>query len=97
PKYSIPSVESVKNFQDIENAALQFRKYFNLGLGPMSDMNQLTEMLGIFVTTFPSVTSEDNALSIASKRQIFVKNKISRTCRQRFNLAHELGHLVLQD
>ena len=97
PKYSIPSVESVKNFQDIENAALQFRKYFNLGLGPISDMTQLTEMLGIFVTTFPSVSSEVDALSIASKRPIFVNNEISSTCRQRFNLAHELGHLVLHD
>ncbi|OIG34974.1 hypothetical protein A7N09_19045 [Acinetobacter baumannii] len=97
PRYSIPSVDHVQNFQDIENAALQFRKHFNLGLGPISDMTKLCEMLGIFVTTFPSVSNEVDALSIASKRPIFVNNEDSSTCRQRFNLAHELGHLVLHD
>lgn len=96
PKYSIPTTEA-SNFQEIENAASSFRKHFDLGLGPISDMTKLCEMLGIIVTSFPGVSNEVDALSIASKRPIFVNNEKSSTCRQRFNLAHELGHLVLHD
>lgn len=97
PKYSIPTYDAPKNFQDIEDAAYKFRKHFNLGLGPISDMTKLCEMLGIIVTTFPSVSTEVDALSIATQRPIFINNETSSTCRQRFNLAHELGHLVLHD
>ena len=97
PKYTIPNIDVSTNFQDIENAASTFRKHFNLGLGPISDMTKLCEMLGIIVTSFPGVSSEVDALSISSKRPIFVNNEKCSTCRQRFNLAHEIGHLVLHD
>lgn len=97
PKYSMITSDNLDNFQDIEKAAYNFRKQFNLGLGPISDMTKLCEMLGIIVTTFPSVSTEVDALSIASQRPIFINNETSSTCRQRFNLAHELGHLVLHD
>ena len=95
PKYDIQASErSVA----IEAIAEQCRADWGLGLGPISNMMRLCETHGIIVTTFPSISKEVDALSLATKRPIFVRNEAKESiCRQRFDLAHELGHLVLHD
>lgn len=61
-------------------------------------MIRLCESHGIVVTTFQSLSTEVDALSLATARPIFVRNEAKESeCRQRFDLAHELGHLVLHD
>lgn len=100
PKYDIHNSDDEPVSQDmvIESIAEKCREKWALGLGPISNMVRLCELHGIIVTTFPSVSNEVDALSLATKRPIFVRNEAKESiCRQRFDLAHELGHLVLHD
>lgn len=100
PKYDIhPSDDELLAHNDtIESIAEKCREKWGLGLGPISNMIRLCEIHGIIVTTFHSVSKEVDALSLATKRPIFVRNEAKESiCRQRFDLAHELGHLVLHD
>lgn len=100
PKYDIHTSEDDPAIQNmaIESIAEQCRKKWGLGLGPISNMVRLCETHGVVVTTFPSISKEVDALSLATKRPIFVRNEAKESvCRQRFDLAHELGHLVLHD
>ncbi|KAA8735545.1 ImmA/IrrE family metallo-endopeptidase [Acinetobacter qingfengensis] len=97
PKYDIEAFESSQN-SSIELIAEKCREKWGLGLGPISNMVRLCETHGIIVTTFPSISKEVDALSLATKRPVFVRNEAKESiCRQRFDLAHELGHLVLHD
>lgn len=100
PKYDIHNADDESVSQDlaIESIAEQCREKWGLGLGPISNMVRLCETHGIIVTTFPSISNEVDALSLATKRPVFVRNEAKESiCRQRFDLAHELGHLVLHD
>ncbi|QCO22287.1 ImmA/IrrE family metallo-endopeptidase [Acinetobacter cumulans] len=100
PKYDIHASDDEPMAQDpvIETIAEQCREKWGLGLGPISNMVRLCETHGIIVTTFSSISKEVDALSLATKRPIFVRNEAKESiCRQRFDLAHELGHLVLHD
>ncbi|MDI1225321.1 MULTISPECIES: XRE family transcriptional regulator [Acinetobacter] len=100
PKYDIHNSDDdlVAHDPVIEYIAEQCRDKWGLGLGPISNMVRLCETHGIIVTTFPSVSKEVDALSLATKRPVFVRNEAKESiCRQRFDLAHELGHLVLHD
>ncbi|GAA5003228.1 XRE family transcriptional regulator [Acinetobacter puyangensis] len=100
PKYDIHSSEDEPIAQNpvIEFIAEQCREKWGLGLGPISNMVRLCETHGVIVTTFSSISKEVDALSLATKRPVFVRNEAKESvCRQRFDLAHELGHLVLHD
>lgn len=100
PKYDIHTSDDGPIAQNpvIELIAEQCREKWGLGLGPISNMVRLCETHGIIVTTFSSISKEVDALSLATKRPIFVRNEAKESiCRQRFDLAHELGHLVLHD
>lgn len=95
PKYD---VYNPNRSGSIEEIAEQCRVDWGLGLGPISNMMRLCESHGVVVTTFKSVSKEVDALSLATYRPIFVRNESKESeCRQRFDLAHELGHLVLHD
>lgn len=95
PKYDI---HNSSRSGSIEAIAEQCRADWGLGLGPISNMVRLCESHGVVVTTFQSLSSEVDALSLATARPIFVRNEAKESaCRQRFDLAHELGHLVLHD
>ena len=59
-------------------------------------MTRLAEHVGAVVTTFPGVSSEIDALSVSLSRPIIVRNDAKASvCRQRFDIGHELAHLVL--
>ncbi len=96
PDLRIPEVTGVHTSDDIERAAELCRREWNLGLGPIANMNRLAEYVGAIVTSFQSVSKEIDALSVAVKRPIIVRNEAKESvCRQRFDIGHELGHFVL--
>lgn len=96
PVVSIPTVADVGNADDIEQAAELCRRQWELGLGPIDSMVRVAERAGAVVTTFNSVSAEIDALSYALKRPVIVRNDAKPSaCRQRFDIAHELGHFVL--
>lgn len=96
PTVSIPTVVDINTVDDIEQAAELCRRHWELGLGPIDNMVRVAERAGAVVTTFNSVSAEVDALSYALKRPVIVRNDAKPSaCRQRFDIAHELGHFVL--
>lgn len=96
PELRIPEVANAHTSEDIERAAELCRREWELGLGPIANMNRLAEHVGAIVTSFQSVSKEIDALSVAVKRPIIVRNEAKESvCRQRFDVGHELGHFVL--
>lgn len=98
PDVSVPSFPDAATADDIEQAAELCRRHWGLGLGPIDNMVRVAEHAGAIVTTFNAVSAEVDALSYALKRPVIVRNdaKLS-ACRQRFDIAHEIGHFVLHE
>jgi Zn-dependent peptidase ImmA (M78 family)/DNA-binding XRE family transcriptional regulator len=96
PDIQIPEVDTPRTQEDIEQAAELCRSKWELGLGPISHMSRLAENVGAVVTGFSSLSKDVDALSIALHRPIIVRNGAKESvCRQRFDIGHELGHVVL--
>jgi len=98
PVVNIPHIDTVNSSETVEQAAEFCRKFWGLGYGPISNMTRLVENLGIVVTTFEGISKEIDALSVAVERPFIVRNTAKTSvCRQRFDIAHELGHLVMHE
>lgn len=96
PAVRIPAVDDARSANDVERAAERCRSEWGLGFGPIEHMTRLAENVGAVVTSFQTVSKEVDALSVALKRPIIVRNDAKpSTCRQRFDVGHELGHFVL--
>jgi Zn-dependent peptidase ImmA (M78 family)/transcriptional regulator with XRE-family HTH domain len=96
PTVRIPEVPDVHTADDVERAADFCRREWELGLGPIANMNRLAENVGAVITSFQSMSKDIDALSVAAKRPIIVRNEAKLSvCRQRFDIGHELGHFVL--
>ncbi|PYC27399.1 DNA-binding protein [Aquipseudomonas alcaligenes] len=98
PQNDIPSLPNIQTTEDIERAAEYCRNAWSLGLGPVGSMTRLVENLGAVVTTFEGLSKEIDALSVSVERPFIVRNTAKESaCRQRFDIAHELGHLVMHE
>lgn len=104
PKIDLPDLSNqnfnINNPSDIERIAEYCRKYWDLGQGAISNMTKLCESKGIFVLSYDNHgdNSDIDALSVALRRPIIVRSSIKKNpCRLRFDLAHELGHLLLHE
>lgn len=98
PTLKIPSVPVPHTSEEIERIAENCRMEWGLGWGPIANMSRLAENLGAVVTTFEGLSKEIDALSVAVERPFIVRNTAKESvCRQRFDIAHELGHLVMHE
>ena len=79
-----------------EVAAVLLRSLWGLGTKPLPNMVQLCESRGVSVSGLPPVAASVDAYSAwgANKPYIFVAQQKTPE-RARFDIAHELGHLVL--
>ncbi|MBI9113266.1 XRE family transcriptional regulator [Maridesulfovibrio ferrireducens] len=85
--------------EEIEEIALSCRRAFNIGDGPISNMTMLMENNGVIVVEMPLEVKAEDAfsrwvLNSQIPAAVLVSTKPS-ACRDRFSLAHELGHLVM--
>lgn len=100
PDFSVPNglPEKVSSDEDIEELANQVRASWSLGLNPISDMIDTLESQGvmIIVTDIESKKKFDGLAGTIDKTPIVVISIHQPGDRQRFTLAHELGHLVLK-
>ncbi len=82
---------------DIELLAERLRNEWGLGLDrPIDSMIRVLENQGAVVTHFASLSDKIDAFSINRERPIVIRNPFKdNACRQRFDLAHECGHLAL--
>lgn len=99
PELDLPT--DVESYDSPEEAAQYIRNYWKLGDKPIQNVLRLLESKGIIVTTFSIDTTDLDAFSqffrINGKNYFFIaysSNKES-TARINFDLAHELGHILL--
>lgn len=92
----LPQVESL---DDIELVSAKLRKLWKLGLNPLPDLIDLLESKGILVIVTDSEHADkfDGLQATIHGQPIIVVSSAVPGCRQRFTLAHELGHLILHD
>ena len=98
PNVDFPDHSGSVTFEEIERAAERTRSYWGLGLGPIDNMVRVFEHAGALVTFFRDASTEVDALSIPASRPIIVRNDAKESpFRQRFDIAHEMAHLILHE
>jgi Zn-dependent peptidase ImmA (M78 family)/DNA-binding XRE family transcriptional regulator len=91
---------SVNSLQDAELAAEKLRYYWRLGTSPITKLAEFLEERGIKVFSLPLAASVSGLTCFVKRRNgnsvpVIVINENHKGDRQRFTLAHELGHLIL--
>lgn len=95
PRYKIGEA-SPESPEMIERAAENFRSLFGLGFGPLRNVTRVAENAGAVVMKIPGLAPEIDAVSFATKRPLIAMNAVGQSaCRERFGVAHELGHFSL--
>lgn len=95
PRYQVGEADP-ETPEMIEHAAERFRSLFGLGLGPLSNVTRVAENAGAVVLKVHGLAPEIDAVSFATKRPVIALNGDGRSaCRERFGIAHELGHFSL--
>ncbi|XME01979.1 helix-turn-helix domain-containing protein [Lachnospiraceae bacterium C1.1] len=93
--------DSEETFLEIERLADEVRKKWNLGNGPIENLQYVLESNGIIVTGFKDVTSNIDAFSqqidVEGKKIYIIALAIGSKPieRLRFDMAHELGHILM--
>jgi len=91
-----PGTCRVSSLEEIEHIAVHVRKEWNLGLDPIENLMDVLEQHGIKVGIIAAPVQFD-ALTMRynGDHPLIIVNKTVSGDRQRFSLAHELGHLLL--
>lgn len=82
---------------DIERAAEKLRDHWGLGRGPIRNLGAIMEMNGVLLVREPVRCQDMDAVScwIGGRPIVLLAEEVVSGPRDLFNLAHELGHLVL--
>ncbi len=92
PRLSVPDLSLLGPLQ----AAQQLRAEWGLGIDPLPNSVRLAEAHGVRVLSLPAGAEEVDAFSLWEGGLPYVFLSTMKTAeRSRFDLAHELGHLVL--
>ncbi|MEI4507396.1 XRE family transcriptional regulator [Sphingopyxis sp. CCNWLW253] len=96
PEVSFPDMPAVSSEQ-IEVAAEEARRHWGLGTtAPVTSMMRVVENAGAIVTYFGDLSDRVDAFSMDRRRPIIVRSSLKESlCRQRFDFAHECGHLIM--
>lgn len=98
PERSFTDPEQISN-EDIESAAEECRALWQLGKGPIQNLALAAESAGIIIVRQETEISVIEGLSAWSgplNRPIaFLSADKANAFRSRFDLAHEIGHLIL--
>jgi Zn-dependent peptidase ImmA (M78 family)/transcriptional regulator with XRE-family HTH domain len=92
-----PTNPATLHLNEIENIAGEIRRAWKLGEGPAPNMVSLLERMGCVVASFAFGANDLSAFSQPSSDRPYVilNGDELASVRRRFNVAHELGHLVL--
>ncbi|WP_120498159.1 XRE family transcriptional regulator [Kiloniella sp. EL199] len=80
---------------EIEAIANEVRVILGLGFGPISNMVRVLETSGVIICTAPEISQKVDAFCNDDIFPVVVRNDYKSPVRCRFDLAHELGHLIL--
>ncbi|HNX17387.1 MAG TPA: XRE family transcriptional regulator [Methanoregula sp.] len=86
---------TISSFEDAENAARDLRTAWDLGTDPIENLTCLLEDKGIKIGIISGITKFDALFTEYSGHRIIVVKENLPRARQRFSLAHELGHCLL--
>ncbi len=100
PAVSVPEVAPAGDrytSEEIEDAAEACRSAWGLGLGPISNVLALLESKGIAVCRYEMTGERVEAFSFwnGARPFVFMASEKESAVRARYDLAHELGHLIL--
>lgn len=95
--FGLPSVDVPELAHlDPVAAAQLIRTEWGLGVDPLPNSIQLAESKGIRVLSLPGATADVDAFSLWEEGRPYIFLSTAKSAeRSRFDLAHELGHLVL--
>lgn len=92
PEVAMPDLDH----QEPESAADTLRALWGRGQGPLPNLVQLGEAHGVRIVSLPTDADTVDAFSLWQDDVPYVFLATSKTgARSRFDLAHELGHLVM--
>jgi Zn-dependent peptidase ImmA (M78 family)/DNA-binding XRE family transcriptional regulator len=96
PKPNFPAFHA-KELSDCERAAEQARIHWGLTQNlPIESTVRVAENAGAVVVKFPAVAREIDALSINRPRPLIVRSsEKEKPTRLRFDISHEIAHLIL--
>lgn len=85
------------DFNGIEEIALKLRDYWNLGKGPIKNLSNILLKKGIIISRVELKTEQVDTFSKWIDRKPYIVIGADKGCavRSRFDLAHELGHIIL--
>ena len=97
PVMSLDTDSSQSEFDLIEQAADNLRDFWRLGRGPIPDLVALLESKGIVIIREKSDARDMDAVSQwqMGRPVIYLSADKEIAVRSRFDLAHELGHILL--
>lgn len=100
PTVNFPDFEfdvAVGDEDDIELAAEKLRDHWGLGRGPIRDLGAVLEAHGILLVRERVNCADMDAVScwIGGRAIVLLSDEVVSGPRDLFNLAHELGHLLL--
>jgi len=89
---------SINYLYEIEEIANELRRAWNLGEDPIADLSDILELEGIKVFMIDENIDNgfDGLTAMVNGNPIIVISKCWSGVRQRFTLAHELGHLIVR-
>lgn len=92
----LPAPAKVNDFQDAEEIARQLRSTWDVGNRPLDNLVQTAEDRGVIVIGWEDDSGKFDGLSgWCGAYPVTVINANRSADRKRFNLAHEIGHLVM--
>jgi len=98
-KFSLPRglKAKIESYNDIEEISNLFRRSWGLGSNPIPDLTDTLEERGIkvFLSSIPHDARFDGLAAQVDGIPVIVVGKDWPGDRQRFTLAHELGHMAL--
>ncbi|GAK31955.1 DNA-binding helix-turn-helix protein [Weissella oryzae SG25] len=90
-------VFELTDFDEIDEMVLQVKKYLSIGSGPISNVTKLVEKLGIRIVLddFGVHGVDAFTMNIDGRYYIAVNNDGRSSVRIRFDILHELGHIIM--
>lgn len=98
PRENVPAAdEHPQAEEDVERCAMEVRRHWGLGLGPIPNVVRLLETRGVVVCPIEEGSKTVDAFSFwhVDRPYVFLVMDKGSTSRTRFDACHELGHLVM--
>lgn len=86
---------NIANQDDVESAAMELRKAWQLGTAPISNLMELLEDKGVKILEVDLPKQFDGLSAWAGNIPVITVNKNFDLVRKRFTIVHELAHLML--